>query len=179
MIRRKRKKNFIEALNICLLVFVVFSVILFFVINKDKNKVLDNDIQGEVSFYSLVENNKKDTMLEKELIITKKNKTPIKEVKLEIVEDPELSYAISLFESSVNSKLKTVFNKPFNYDNNSSCILEVSMKSNYYKIMDCNSDTIFKREIELGIERMKPFKRKVYNNINLNDKKVKVKLKIN
>lgn len=175
MIRRNNSNHFVRILNAILLIIFVCLGIVFFIISMEDKK--DNQ---NVDFYSIKEYSKEERMFKNEL-----PKKPVikEEVKyLESIEDdfldedPELTYAKKLFEKSVNSKLKTLFKKTFNYKEGSYCLLEVQMKANTYKVKDCNSDSIFKREIEIGIDKMKPFKRKVYNDINLNNKKVIIKL---
>jgi len=175
---RKNQTNiFLTTLNTILLVVFVFLGIVFFIITIE-----DNKDRGQIESYILKENKKEKTMFKNELPKTiKKEKIKTIESNLEDdfkEKDPELAYAEKLFEKSVNSKLRTVFNKPFNYKKDNYCMLEVQMSLNFYKIKNCNSDNIFKREIEIGIGKMKPFKRKTYNNKNLNNKKITIKLKI-
>lgn len=175
--KEKNSGLFLKTLNTVLLtVFVVLGIIFFIITTEDKK---DNT---PIDFYSIKENKKEDTMFKNELpkVFKEEQVTNIEHNDEDdfTTEDPELSYAIKLFESAVNSKLKTLFNKPFNYKEGSFCYLEVTMGENLYKIKSCNSDSIFRREIDLGIEKMKPFKRKTYNNINLKNKKITLKLKI-
>lgn len=175
---KKNKTNlFLNTLNTVLLVVFVLLGILFFIITIE-----DKKDKEDINFYSLEENKKEKTMFKNELpkVLKEASFKSIKDSEEDDFssENPDLTYAKKLFESSVNSKLKTVFNKPFNYKEDNYCMLEVVMGSNFYKIKSCNSDSIFKREIEIGINKMKPFKRKTYNNINLKNEKVTMKLKI-
>lgn len=174
---KKNKTNvFLNVLNTILLIFFVFIGVIFFVVTLE-----DKKDKNDIEFYSLEENKKEKTMFKNELPKTLKKEIFTTQDTLEDdfkEKDPDLAYAEKLFESSVNSKFKTIFKKPFNYEEGSYCMLDVLMGSNIYKIQNCNSDNIFKREVQIALNEMKPFKRKTYNKINLKNKKVTMKIKI-
>ncbi len=172
--RRKKQSTFIAILNTLLLITFLVLGVVFLILsiedNKDNN-VIEYKKLGDTSATMFKNELPKKKVVES---IDSLERVSIEDDFTSKESDPEMDYAVKLFESSVNSKFKTLFKKPFNYKKYSSCELEVFMSKNSYKVKNCNADNIFKREVSIAIDKMKPFKRKTYNNINLNNKKLTI-----
>lgn len=175
MKRRSKSRNmFVRTVNV-IFVLLVFTIGLLLFIFSIEN---ENDVMTNKS-KSLLNQSKEETMLNNELIKNVENDIANQLPKRDDFEsktDPELEYAIKLFESNLVKLLKPVFNKPFNYKTNSYCTVSIDLAKPDYKFKECNSDSIFKRELELALELKMPLKRFTYNGINLKKKKIVVNL---
>jgi hypothetical protein len=165
---------FIKMMNIILLFFVLFFGIILFLVAVENEKD-QNDLKSK----SLILQEKKSTMLSKEIIQDDSSKIVLDdEVEKEEDVDPDLEYAIKLFESSINKNIQSKFKKPFNYKEGSYCYVEFDLSKQNYRIKDCNSDAIFKRALSLSIDELMPIKRITYNNIKLTKQKILIRIDI-
>lgn len=176
MYRKRKKKNFyIKILNIIFLFILLFLGLIFFIIS------LENEKDIFVNSQSLLEQTKESTLISKEDIIDineepKEIEAEEKTHKKEL--NPDFEYAVKLFEVNINEKINKIFNKPFNYEKGSNCEVSFDLNKNEYKVINCNTDNIFKRELELAINSIMPIKKITYNNINLKDEKLSIIINI-
>lgn len=177
MKRSKTRDMFLRTVNIILVMLIfIIGILLFIFAIENESDIVASKTQS-VLFQS-----KKETMLSNTII--KQNKDfksngLIEEKKVVEKIDPDMEYAIKLFESDLNKKLKKHFKKPFNYKLNSYCLVEFKLDKMTYSFKTCNSDSIFKRELDLAIEKQMPLKRFTYNKINLKKKQKKLTITLN
>lgn len=174
MRRGKKMSLFIKIVNIVLfsLSLVIGLILLLVSIEKEK----------EVAVYKTksLTLSKEETMMSKEIVETVESKEMFHEEK-EVVEetDPELDYAIKLFETKINNDFKKNFKKPFDYKEGSYCLIDFNLEKQSYKIKECNDGAIYKRAVELAIDEMMPMKRVTYNKVNLKKEDVVITVGIN
>ena len=80
--------------------------------------------------------------------------------------DPDLEYAIKLFEARVNKSVNKTFKKPFNFKSGNYCIVEFKLGTSDFKSSKCEGDSIFKRALSLAIKEIMPIERFTYNKIS-------------
>lgn len=173
---RRRKNQRVEKCLKIFNIFLFFMIIsfgaIFVIISIEKTKEFNKE-----SGRSLLSADKEITMLSKEIKEVKDYDVIYLEEAVEEVEtDPDLDYAIKLFEIDFNKKIKKHFKKPFNYNENNYCYLEIKLITNKYKLKDCNGDAIYKRSLSLAIDKLLPIKRYTYNKINLKNEDIKILL---
>ncbi len=179
MIKSKRKKidKFLKTLNVVLFSIIFVVGLLFILVASEKEEsvelgnakdLLSKNKESSMRNNEIIENNTvfvKDSYLEEELQETNKV-------------DPDLDYAIKLFETSVNKKIKKQFKKPFNYKEGSYCKTKFDLSKESFRFLECNGDSIYKRELQLAIDKVMPIERFTYNNINLGKKELIVLLSV-
>lgn len=178
MRRSKKKSLFIKIVNTIALTLGVTLGLIFFLIAMENEK--EQEVFESKSLYSV---HKKETMMSKEQDESQMKK-PIYLEDLEDLEkvveiDPELDYAIKLFEKRANKGVNLFFKKPFNYVEDSHCMVAFNLSNQTYKIKECNSDAIYKRALVLALEETMPIERITYNKINLKNEKLLVKISTN
>lgn len=174
MRRRKNQKieKGLKIFNIFLFFMIISFGAIFIIISIEKTKEFNKE-----SGRSLLSTDKETTMLSKEIKEVKDYDIIYLEEESEKIEtDPDLDYAIKLFEIDFNKKIKKHFKKPFNYNENNYCYLEIKLVKNNYKLKDCNGDAIYKRSLSLAIDKLLPIKRYTYNKINLKNENIKILL---
>lgn len=158
--------SIIKIINIILTIcIIVFAFFIYIYVSDDKEE------KPDIKIVELKTLSKENTMFKNEL--PKKIEKPklfIEDKEVKIL-DPDLDYAIKLFESDLNTKIKKVFIKPFNYIEGSNCKIQINLITNKYIFKSCNSDSIYKRELQIATDKMFPIKRFTYNNINLKKQK--------
>tara|TARA_Y100001960_G_scaffold334141_1_gene445716 strand:- start:5135 stop:5674 length:540 start_codon:yes stop_codon:yes gene_type:complete len=177
---RQRNSKFekgIRLFNIILFFAIISFGLVFLIISLEKTK--EAPIENT---RSLLEITKKDTMLSKEkresenIIFFEKKGVEEDENKESI--DPDLEYAIKLFETRVNKSVNKTFKKPFNFKSGNYCTVEFKLDTNDFKLSKCEGDSIFKRALSLAIKEITPIERFTYNKINLKNKKIKILISI-
>lgn len=176
--RKKRLDKLLKGLNVILFsIIVIFALIIILMYTEKESTVELSNAK------SLLKSSKVETMLSNERvesdIISIEKKYIETEDELMSVIDPDLDYAIKLFESSVNKKISKTFKKPFNYKEDSYCKAKFVLAKESFKFIECNGDAIYKRELQLAIEKIMPIERFTYNKINLGKKEIIVLLRIN
>lgn len=175
--RNKKTEKFIKILNIFLFFSIILFGTIFLVVSMEKNKKSVLKIER-----SLIASNKETTMISKELKIKKSKESKELDVKYRedptYKRDPDLEYAIKLFELNINKKIKNNFKKPFNYKENSSCEVNFKLNENKYKLKNCIGDEIFKRSLSLAINKTLPVKKLTYNKINLKKEKIVILIRM-
>lgn len=170
MRRNKKPTLFIKIVNVLLLSSILIMGLMLFIITIE-NKQENLDLNTK----SLIVNSKESTMLSKEIVEKKKSEVVYIEESEEVEEiDPDLDYAIKLFETRVNKGVNLFFKKPFNYKEGSYCIVSINLDNQTYKIKECSADAIYKRAFDLAMEKTMPIERLTYNNINLKKEKLTI-----
>ena len=165
--KNKNRSMTIKIINIILCLLIVsFGCFSILYLKKDKEPEIN------IKIVELNNQSSEDTMFKNELPKKQLKEHLIKEKPEKKVEiDPDLEYSIKLFETEVNTKVKSIFKYPFNYVEGSSCKIKYNLIKNKYSFDSCNADALFKRELQISLDKIIPIKNHTYNNINLNKEK--------
>lgn len=178
MIKSRRKKfdKFLKTLNVILFsVILIIGLIVILVLSEKESPVHLGNAKD------LGSQDKKTSMRTNEVAtkdFVRTDKIYIEEPEEKPVVDPDLDYAIKLFEAKINKKIFKTFKKPFNYKDGSYCKTRFYLSKEKFKFLECNGDAIYKRELQLAIEKIMPIERFTYNNINLGKKELIILISI-
>lgn len=161
----KKKKNKTKLYKL----FIFVIIILFFVFT----------IACCITFYLYADfikqssvSNIKDIKLDNEKNITLyKSNNDVEEVKIEKVVIEKIK--VNEYKDSESRLLNIIqrnFVKPFNYQEGSFCSIKINILTKEYKINQCNSDAIFKRNVELSlIKSLKTYQMPVKGKNNVDE----------
>ena len=175
--RNSKLEKGIKLFNMILFFTIVSFGLVLLIISLEKTKEIPVE-----NTRSLLETTKKDTMLSKEKreidqieVFEQKDRT--QEENKESI-DPDLEYAIKLFETRINKSINKAFKKPFNFKSGDYCTVEFKLGTSDFKLSECSGDSIFKRALSLAIKETMPIERFTYNKISLKNKKTKILISI-
>lgn len=141
--KKKKKKGLYRFfIFIFIILFFVFSVaccVIFylytdFIRESNISNVKEIQLDGEKTI-TLYQSNNKIEEIKKEIIVIEKEKI-----------DEYKDYEKNLLKLTQKN-----FIKPFNYKEESFCSIKINILTKEYKIEQCNSDAIFKRNLELSL----------------------------
>lgn len=169
--RKKKIDKFLKIVNIILFSVILVVGLILILIMSEKNGSVELVNAKSLSSPSKEQTMRSNEIEENNAVVVDDNYLEAEEAVKEKV-DPDLEYAIKLFESKTNKQIAKKFKKPFNYKEGSYCKTRFYLNKGTFKFLECNGDAIYKRELQLAIEEIMPIERFTYNNINLGKKEL-------